>query len=76
MYLRKFKDVETLTQINMLQTNMRKYRLRKKELYQGKMVTKPCKDSEDVNLSQSSHDRAHTDNVPEILLNMVKCGNT
>ena len=56
MYQRKLKDVETLTQITMLQTTMRNYRLRKKELYQGKRVTKPCKDSEDVNLSQSSHD--------------------
>ena len=37
-----------MTQISILQNTMRKYRLRKKELYQGKRVTKPCKDSEDV----------------------------
>ena len=55
----------------MLQTTMRRYRLRKKALYQGKKMTKPSNEPEEVNLSQSSHDRAHTGNVPEILVDLV-----
>ena len=56
----------------MLQTTMRKYRLRKKALYQGKKARQPRKELEDVNLSQSSHDRAHTGNVPEIIVDLVR----